>query len=300
MTLEQLRIFVAVAEREHMTLAAQALKLTQSGVSAAVSALEAHCATPLFDRVGRQIQLTEAGRVFLGESRAILARVEAAERALAEIDGLKRGTLQIQASKTIATYWLPQRLAKFRKLYPQIRVQLIIDNTANVVKAVLDGAAEVGFVEGMVNAPQLRQHIIGTDELIVAVSGKHPWAKRKRVPPQDLLQLDWVLREPGSGTRSVFEAALESFGVLPNGLDVVLELPSNEAIRAAVEAGVGASAMSHSVVKEGLASGKLARLPIKLPRRSYSMLCHSERYRSKMARALLLMINPAGAKHAPG
>lgn len=299
MTLEQLRIFVAVAEREHMTLAAHALNLTQSGVSAAISALETHCSTPLFDRVGRQIRLTEAGRVFLGEARAVLARVESAERALAEVDGLHRGTLQVQASKTVATYWLPQRLAKFRKAYPQIRVQLAMDNTANVAKAVVDGVAEVGFVEGSINEPQLRQHIVGSDELILVVSSKHPWAKRKRVPPQDLPQLEWVLREPGSGTRSVFEAALDNFGVVPSALDVVLELPSNEAIRAAVEAGIGAAAISHVVAKEGLASGKLVRLPLKLPRRSYSMLCHRERYRTKMARALLMMINPAGPAPDP-
>lgn len=92
----------------------------------------------------------------MGEARAVLARVEAAERALAEVDSLNRGTLQVQASKTIATYWLPQRLAKFRQVYPQIRIQLAIDNTANVTRAVLDGLAEVGFVEGAVNELLLR------------------------------------------------------------------------------------------------------------------------------------------------
>ena len=204
--------------------------------------------------------------------------------------------MQIQASKTIATYWLPQRLAKFRKVYPQIRIQLAIDNTANVTQAILDGLAEVGFVEGAVNEPLLRQHIVGADELIVVVSSKHPWAKRKKLPAQDLLQLEWVLREQGSGTRSVFEAALDNFGLSQNALDVVMELPSNEAIRATVEAGVGATAISQSVAKAGLLAGKLVRLPIKLPRRSYSILCHRERYRTKMARALLELINNGGGK----
>ena len=292
MTLEQLRIFVAVAEREHMTLAAEALQLTQSGVSAAVSALETQCATQLFDRVGRQIKLTEAGRVFLLEARGILARVEAAQNALAEVDDLKRGTLRLQSSKTIASYWLPPRLIKFRKAYPHIHVQLGIDNTANVAKSVLDGDAEVGFIEGVVDEPLLRQHIVGKDELVVVVSSKHPWAKRKRIPSEDLLKLEWILREQGSGTRSVFEAALDNFGVRANALEVVLELPSNEAVRAAVEACAGAAAISLAVVKSDLASGKLVRLPIKLPRRSYSILCHRDRYRTKMARALLMMINP--------
>lgn len=294
MTLEQLRIFIAVAEREHMTLASQALKLTQSGVSAAISALEARCATPLFDRVGRRIHLTEAGRVLLEEARAVLARVDAAERALAEVDELHRGTLHIHSSKTVATCWLPQRLAKFHRIYPQIRVELQVDNTAGVTKAVLEGLSEVGFVEGPVNEPQLRQHIVGGDAIIIVVSGKHSWAKRRDLSPQDLTQLDWVLREQGSGTRSVFEAALHNFGVLPSALNVVLELPLNEAVRAAVETGVGAGVISRLVANDSLTTGKLVRLPIKLPRRSYTMVCHRERYRTKMARALLMMINPAG------
>lgn len=292
MTLDQLRIFIAVAEREHMTLAAQSLKLTQSGVSAAISALEKQCATPLFDRVGRQIRLTEAGRIFRNEAHGILARVESAVNALAEIEGLKRGTLHIQSSLTIASYWLPQRLVKFRNAYPQVAVHLAINNTANVAKAVLEGDAEIGFIEGEVNNPLLKQHVIATDELIVVVAGRHPFSKLKRVSADDLRTLKWVLREEGSGTRSMFETALRNMGIGPGVLDVVLELPSNEAIKTAVAAGAGAAAISRSAVRTELASGKLAHLPVKLPRRTYSILCHRDRYRTKMARALLAIVNP--------
>jgi DNA-binding MarR family transcriptional regulator len=113
MTLEQLRVFVAVAERQHVTEAARTLNLAQSAASHAIAALEARHDTKLFDRVGRRIELTEAGRVFLAEARAVLARAEAAELALSEFGALKRGTLLIQASQTVADYWLPRHLSRF-------------------------------------------------------------------------------------------------------------------------------------------------------------------------------------------
>jgi DNA-binding transcriptional LysR family regulator len=149
MTLEQLRVFVAVAERQHVTRAAASLNLTQSAASAAIAALEARHAAKLFHRVGRGIQLTEAGALFLVEARALLARAEAAELVLAELGGLKRGTLAVQASQTIASYWLPRHLVDFRRAHPGIDIRLAIGNTAQVLSAVNEGAADIGFVEGI-------------------------------------------------------------------------------------------------------------------------------------------------------
>jgi DNA-binding transcriptional LysR family regulator len=132
MTLEQLRIFVAVAERQHVTQAAHALRIAQSAASHAVAVLEARHNTKLFHRVRRRVVLTDAGEVFLAEARAVLARADAAELALGELGTLKRGTLRIQASQTIASYWLPRHLVAFRRAYPQIEIRLAIGNTAQV------------------------------------------------------------------------------------------------------------------------------------------------------------------------
>ena len=121
MTLEQLRIFVGVAEREHMTRAAEALNVTQSAASAAIAALEARHGVPLFHRVGRGIELSEAGRMFLIDARAVLGRAASAELALAEYAGLERGTLRLVASQTIAGYWLPRQLAAFMRATPRSR-----------------------------------------------------------------------------------------------------------------------------------------------------------------------------------
>ena len=293
MTLEQLRIFVAVAEREHVTRAAEALHLTQSAVSAAIAALEGHYGVSLFDRVGRRVELNEEGRTFLGEARAVLARAAAAELALSELSGLKRGTLTVQASQTIASYWLPARLVAFRRAYPFIDVKLSVGNTAQVAKAVADGSAELGFVEGRVDDSALVQHVIGRDRLVVVVAPDHPWAAEVKLSPKALAEGEWVLREAGSGTRSEFEAVLAEHGLSIDGLKVVLELPSNEAVRAAVEAGAGATATSEMVVEAALRAGTLKAVDFAMPDRLFHTMQHRERYHSKASRAFLDLIAQA-------
>jgi len=291
LTLDQLRIFVAVAERQHMTRAARALNLAQSAASAAIAALEAQHGTKLFHRVGRGIELTEAGRLFLSEARAVLARAEAAELALAELGGLGRGRLAVQASQTIASYWLPRHLVAFRRAHPRIEVLLAIGNTAQVAAAVHAGAAELGFVEGAVADPALSSTNVARDRLVLVVGPEHPWAGRDRIAPQDLVQSEWVLREAGSGTRSAFEATLEGFGLAPDALTVALELPSNEAVRAAVEAGMGATVISASVAAPSLEAGLLHQVGLALPDRAFHVLRHRERYQSRAADALLALIS---------
>jgi DNA-binding transcriptional LysR family regulator len=212
MTLEQLRIFVGVAEREHMTAAARALNVTQSAASAAIAALEERHAIKLFHRVGRGITLTEAGRLFLAEARGVLARAGAAETVLDELGGLKRGTLRVVASQTIAAYWLPPILAKFRALYPTLGVELAIGNTEQAAARVRDGYADLGIVEGEVDDPALAHWPIGEDRLLLI--GAEPFGDAA-IDAAWLREARWVQREPGSGTRSTLDRYLLDFGVPP-------------------------------------------------------------------------------------
>jgi DNA-binding transcriptional LysR family regulator len=290
MTLDQLRVFVAVAERQHVTKAAEVLNLAQSAVSTAVATLEDRHGTKLFHRIGRGIELTLAGSLFLSEARAVLARVASAELALAELAELKRGTLTVQASHTIASYWLPRHLAGFRRAHPGIDIRLIIGNTACVANGVRDGVTELGFVEGCVEDPVLTSIPVARDQVVIVVGPEHPWADDRDLTPKDLPQTEWVMREPGSGTRSVFEQALCGFGMSMSNLRIALELPSNEAIRAAVEAGMGAAAVSASVAAPSVEAGLLhcARLP--LPERNFYALYHTERWRSHAVNTLLDMV----------
>lgn len=286
MTLDQLRIFVAVAERQHVTRAAEALNLTQSAVSSAITTLEGRHGVALFDRVGRSIVLNAAGQVFLEEARAVLARASAAEDALDDLGALKRGRLSIQASQTIASWWLPARLAAFHTRHPGIRIDVAIGNTRDVAQAVIDGRAELGLVEGEVDEPALTRTVLDHDELVLVVSADHPMAQDGAGPP-DLKALSWVLREPGSGTRSAFEAALAEHGLTVEDLDVAMTLPGNEAVASAVAASVGATVLSRTVIAARLRSGELAVLPLVLPARAFWLLRHKQRYSSKAGETFL-------------
>ncbi|WP_374305139.1 LysR family transcriptional regulator [Methylocella sp.] len=290
MTLEQLRIFVAVAEREHVTQASRDLNLTQSATSAAVAALETRYATKLFDRIGRRIALTDAGRLFLGEARAVLARAAAAEKALADLAGLARGALAIAASQTAANYWLPPRIQRFRALHPGISVTLVIDNTEGVARRIREGEAELGLIEGDLADPALAAQPVAQDELALVAPPDHRWAREPLRAPEDLAAGPWVLRERGSGTRAVFEAALARFGLAPGDLVVALELPSNEAVRTAVEAGAGVGALSRLVVDGAIRSGALVRVSLDLPKRSFYALRHRELAPSRAQQAFLDLI----------
>lgn len=156
MTLEQLRIFIEVAEREHLTRASEALNLTPSAVSSAIRTLEERYGAMLFNRIGRRIELTGDGRIFLDEARATLARAQSAERMLSELGGGKRGILTIHASQTIASYWLPPYLAQFHATHPMIDLRLTLGNTESVTQATQEGLADIGLVEGAVRAPPSR------------------------------------------------------------------------------------------------------------------------------------------------
>ncbi|TFW28816.1 LysR substrate-binding domain-containing protein [Duganella callida] len=294
MTLEQLRIFIAVAEREHLTQAADALALTPSAVSASIRALEERYDTPLFHRMGRGIQLNDAGRLFLAEARATLAAARNAELTLAELAGLQRGALAVHASQTIASYWLPPRLMAFHRRYPQITLSLTIGNTTSVAQAVLDGAADLGLVEDDgVEDSELAVTDVAQDRIVVVVAPAHPWADGRAIGADELLAADWIMREPGSGTRSAAETRLAALGVAPSRLKVVMALPSNEAVRSAVLAGPYATVASELVVAPHLQAGLLRQATLALPPRPFALLHHRQRHQSRAAQALAQLLREA-------
>jgi DNA-binding transcriptional LysR family regulator len=287
MTFEQLSIFVAVAEREHLTQAAEAIHLTPSAVSAAIKNLEGYYGVELFHRVGRRIELTATGKSFLVEAKSMLARVRAAELMLSELGGLQRGSLGVGASQTIASYWLPPVLIGFRREYPGIQIDLTIGNTRTVAEAVAEGKAEIGFVEGEIDAPALSSVVIAEDALIVVVGASHPWAKASSLSIDELIHgSPWIMREEGSGTRSEFENALTRLGGALAGLDIALSLPSNEAVLSAVRVGTCAAAISHAAAGIYLQKGILAQVPFALPKREFRLLRHKQRHASKASSAL--------------
>lgn len=279
MTLEQLRIFIAVAERQHMTEAAHALNLTQSATSAAIAALEERHDIRLFDRIGRRIALTELGRAFLPEARAVLARAEEATALLDASTGLLRGRLQLAASQTAANYWLPPLIYRFHQQYPGIELSLKIMNTRDACQAVTEGAADLGFIEDRIATPALALHAATRDQMVLVAA---PGLPARETDPATA---PWVMRERGSGTRAILEQALSEAGIGP--VTVALELPSNEAVRTVIEAGAGISALSQLVVETSLANGRLVALPFALPAREFFAIHAMRRQISRAADAFL-------------
>jgi DNA-binding transcriptional LysR family regulator len=290
MTLEQLRIFVAVAERGHMTRAAETIGMTQSAVSAAIRAIESHYGTKLFDRIGRGIELTDVGRRFLPEARAVLDCAATARSTLEDLSTTTGGALSIAASQTISSYWLPRRLTAFHAAYPDVRLNVSVGNTRQVENAVAEGAADLGLVEGRTHHPALSRQRVDQDRLVLVVSSAHPLHPSRASGDLDILVLSWVIREEGSGTRDVLEDLARREGAALERLRISLVLPSNEAVREAVEAGAGATIISEHVVARDIAAGALTPIPIDLPRREFALVRHRGRYETTAQRALVSML----------
>jgi len=293
MTLDQIRIFIEVAGREHVTRAAQALNMTQSAVSAAISSLETRHTVTLFNRVGRRIELTQEGRLFLAEAQALLRRAEETERFLADLGGEASGVLRVHASQTVASYWLPPHLVRYRDLYPRVQIQLSPGNTSTVAAAVLEGTSDIGVVEGEVEFPGLIKEVVAEDRLVIIVGNQHPWADGMQVSPEDLTRTTWIMREPGSGTRAAFQADLRALGLDPDTLPIALEMPSNEACLAAVEAGSSATVLSRRAALPRLLVGSFHEVNFELPVRHFSTLRHAERHAAKSVQAMMDLLRNA-------
>ncbi|KPQ05421.1 MAG: Transcriptional regulator [Rhodobacteraceae bacterium HLUCCA12] len=291
MTLEQLRIFLKVAELQHVTRAAEALNMTQSAVSAAVSGLEQRHGVALFDRVGRGIVLTESGRRFVPHARRVVQRATEAEAFLIDLERDIAGTLRIQASQTVASYFLPGYLMRFQANYPKVVVKFAQGNTASVLEAVISGAADIGVVEGYVSNPAIEVRPVADDRMCLLVGRAHPWADRCALSATDLAQANWVMRERGSGTRAAFDEAMTALGVCAADLSVLLELPSNEACIAAVQAGIGATALSQRAARHHIAQAVVSEAGFTLPARDFSVIRHRERHQSRAAQAFSALVS---------
>lgn len=255
MTLDQLRIFLAVAKQLHFTRAAEALYITQPAVSAAIQSLELEYGVKLFHRIGRRIELTDAGNLFQLEAQKILEQVAFAERQLRELNNLQRGEIKIGASLTIGNYWLPDKISRFKQHYPGIHVQCKLSNAEEICEGTALGRFDLGLVTGEVKPglkDLLEQTVIGNERLLIVVGRSHPWFNQPKVCVEHLLTTAWVMRESGSGAQQMFEQALHDWGVELSQLQIELMLSTSEMVKAVVEQGVGAAALPELMVEKEL------------------------------------------------
>jgi DNA-binding transcriptional LysR family regulator len=310
MTLDQLRIFLAVSEHLHFTRAAEALYITQPAVSAAIQTIEEEYAVKLFHRIGRHIEITEAGKFLQVEVQKILDQVSLTERGLRELNDLQRGQLNLGSSLTIGNYWLPEKISKFQRLYPGITINCTLANAETICAGTATGHFDLGLVEGQVQ-PSLKnsldEEIVGSDRLLLVVGKCHPWYEMQQVDFTELTKTEWVMRESGSGTQQRFEQALQSWGINPSQLNVISLLNSGEMVKAVVEKGLGATALSELMVIKELQLGSLRAISLVSPAnavidkgsnkpitaeivRPFLKLKHKQRFQSKLAIAFEKML----------
>jgi len=250
-----LRVFHAVAKHGGYARAArEELFISQPAVSKHVQALEEEVGAKLFSRVGKRLELTEAGALILQYAEQIRLLTEEAHRAVRELQGLQRGTLRVGTSTTAGTYLLPPSLATFAQHYPGITLSLDFTNSQGVIAGMLGRAWDLGIAGDIVEHPQLEVYPYYTDPLVLIIPPHHRLAAQSAVTLADLAHEAWVLREPGSASRHVAERALTARQV---PWQLRLALPSNEAIKQAVIAGVGIGLVARLAVTSEAQDGRL-------------------------------------------
>ena len=290
LNLHHLRLFTAVVDQGGFTKAAAALNLSQPAISKSLKELEDGLQLSLIDRSARSIHLTEAGHLLYERGRELFGVERVAERELRELRGLKRGVLRVGASTTIATYFLPPVLGRFHLRHPRVRIQASSANTRTILRRLLESKIDVALVEGPVEHPRVDVIPWREDELVVITPPDHPLLSRPAVVAGDLATQQFLVREPGSGTREVTEVALARLGVR---LGNTMRVGGTEVMKQAVASGLGLAIVSRAAAADQLALGRIAVLPVidLVIRRTLTQLKLRDRATGTAARELEVLLD---------
>ncbi|MBF2065568.1 MAG: LysR family transcriptional regulator [Calothrix sp. C42_A2020_038] len=302
-TLDQLRILKAIAAEGSFKRAADSLYVSQPAVSLQVQNLERQLDVPLFDRGGRRAQLTEAGHLLLSYGEKILSLCQETCRAIDDLQNLQGGTLIVGASQTTGTYLLPRMIGMFRQKYPDVAVQLHVHSTRRTAWGVANGQVDLAIIGGEVPgelAESLEMISYAEDELALIVPISHPFAKLEKIQKEDLYKLQFIALDSQSTIRKVIDQVLSRCDIDTRRFKIEMELNSIEAIKNAVQSGLGAAFVSTSAITKELQMGVLHRSTIEgvVVKRTLWLIFNPNRYRSKAAEAFSQEILPQFA--APG
>jgi DNA-binding transcriptional LysR family regulator len=272
----KLKVFCTVAETKSFSKTSEIIHLTQPAVSLQIQALEEMYETKLFDRSSSKVTLTPAGEVLYKYAKDILALYVSAEKVIGEMTGLVKGSITIGAGSTIGNYLLPSVISDFRRAHPKIKVHLFVANMQRVIELLNAGNISLGLVEGDVKRQKMVVEKLISDELLVIVPTHHPWSKRKDVSIAELIDEPFILREAGSGTRQTIEKFFARHGITPQNMKVSMVLGSTQAIKEAVENGLGVSIISRWSARKEIRFGALHTLNFKEEKmvRNFSLLTH--------------------------
>jgi DNA-binding transcriptional LysR family regulator len=284
----RLQVFHTVARLLSFTKAAETLHMTQPAVTFQVRQLEEYFNTRLFDRTHNRISLTDAGNLVYKYADRIFELYNEMEHSVREMTGEISGALTIGASTTIAEYMLPSLLGDFKAKYPEVNIHLKVSNTDGIVSMVENNIIDLGVVEAPVGNKNLVVESCSPDKLVAIVPPGHPEAKRQSLTYEDLLKYPFICREEGSGTREVINEWLKNDINKKGDLNISMELGSPEAVKGAVEAGMGISVVSSATIQKELKLGTL--VPINLDpvlERPFSFVHQKQKFRVRVMEELL-------------
>ncbi len=284
----RLQVFHTVARLLSFTKAAETLHMTQPAVTFQVRQLEEHFNTRLFDRTHNRISLTDAGRTVFEHSDRIFELYAEMENSVREITGEISGALTIGASTTIAEYMLPTLLGDFKERFPDVAIHLKVANSEGIVSMVENNTIDLGVVESPVSNKNLVVETCKQDHLVAIVPPGHPLADSERITFQRLLAYPFICREEGSGTREVISDYLQHTPDCNAALKVAMELGSPEAVKGAVEAGMGVSVVSRATIQKELRLGTLVAVNLDPPLdRPFSFVHQKQKFRLRVMEELL-------------
>ena len=296
-TLDQLRILKAIAAEGSFKRAADTLYVSQPAVSLQVQNLEKQLNVPLFDRGGRKAQLTEAGHLLLSYGEKIITLCQETCRAIEDLQNLQGGTLIVGASQTTGTYLLPRMIGLFRQKYPDVAVQLQVHSTRRTSWGVANGQVDLAIIGGEVPGElqdTLKIIPYAEDELALILPIDHPLAQVEKVQKEDLYRLNFISLDAQSTIRKVIDKVLTRCDIDTKRLTIEMELNSIEAIKNAVQAGLGAAFVSITAIEKEEKMGEVyvAALEEIQVKRTLSVIINPNRYRSKAAEAFIQEVLP--------
>jgi DNA-binding transcriptional LysR family regulator len=262
LNLHELNVFVEAAQAQNFSVAARRLYLSQPAVSLHIRNLEKQLGVELFQRNGRNIALSETGKLLLPLAQQMLRDAKRLEETISGLLGKVIGRLSIACSTTVGKYVLPRLVAGFRTRYPDVAVEINVMSRRAAVERLQEGRAEIAVVSTRLNHHDLDFAAFLTDEVVLIVPPDHPWAVGRAVTPQELLTVPFIMREPTAGTYEVLAEGLAAHGLGTEELQVVLTLANAEAIEMSVEVGIGAAFVSRLAAARGLALGKVVEVPV--------------------------------------
>ena len=285
----RLQVFYTVARLLSFTKAAESLHMTQPAVTFQVRQLEEYFNTRLFDRTHNRISLTDAGAVVYRYASVIFEQYEEMEYSVRAITGEMGGALTIGASTTIAEYMLPALLGDFKQKYPDVNIHLKVSNTDGIVQMVENNVIDLGVVEAPVGNKNLVVEMCRPDRLVAILPPNHPEVGRDLLRIEDLVKYPFIYREEGSGTREVINEYFSKFGRNGNEeLNMSMELGSPEAVKGAVEAGMGISVVSRATIQKELRLGSLVAIDLDPPmERPFSFVHQKQKFRVRVMEELL-------------